>query len=186
MDVMEQTCGQHSKEGNYKPELPEEEPPQLSNNSEGQTLKIIGMAYHGIHLLCVGSTYPNLKPVEPVMLQLCFLISSGIHSNKGGSRAKTVMLYRIVHKLVFIPITPFLIPARKFRSHNMRFLIPQSTGTAQTINRECAVLLLPKCHPYLELAAIFFGLSTQLIDLQGPAAIQHHVHIDLIQILPCI
>ena len=58
MKNMEQTCGQHSKEGNYKPELPEEEPPELSNNSEEQMLRITDTAYHGICLLHMGYTHP--------------------------------------------------------------------------------------------------------------------------------
>ena len=41
------------------------------------------------------------------------------------------MLYRIVHQLVIIPVTPFLIPARASRGHNMRFLIPQLTVNGQ-------------------------------------------------------
>ena len=44
-----------------------------------------------------------------------------------------------------------------------------------TVDSEHASLLLLKCHPYLEPAAIISGLNTQLGDLQGPAAIQHHV-----------
>ena len=42
-------------------------------------------------------------------------------------QSKTVMLYTVVHQLVSIPVTPFLISARALRGHNMRFLIPQST-----------------------------------------------------------
>lgn len=42
-------------------------------------------------------------------------------------QCKSVMLYRIVHNLVAIPATPYLIPARTSRGHSMKFLIPQST-----------------------------------------------------------
>lgn len=42
-------------------------------------------------------------------------------------QSKTVMFYRIVHQLVAIPATPFLIPTRASRGHTMRYLIPQST-----------------------------------------------------------
>ena len=45
-------------------------------------------------------------------------------------QSKTVILYRVVHQLVSIPVTPFLIPARALRGHNMRFLTPQSTVNA--------------------------------------------------------
>ena len=42
-------------------------------------------------------------------------------------QSKTVMLYRVVHQLVSIPVTPFLIPIRASRCHNMRYAIPRST-----------------------------------------------------------
>ena len=45
-------------------------------------------------------------------------------------QCKTVMLYRVVHQLVSIPVTPFLTPVRDLRGHNMKFLIPQSTVNA--------------------------------------------------------
>ena len=41
-------------------------------------------------------------------------------------QCKTVMLYSIVHQLIAIPTTPFLIPGRSFRGHDMKFMIPQS------------------------------------------------------------
>ena len=64
---MEQTCGQPSKEGKYKPKLPEEEPPQLSNNSKGQVLQITGTAYHGICLLLWDPhTQRNINKLEMV------------------------------------------------------------------------------------------------------------------------
>ena len=45
-------------------------------------------------------------------------------------QSKTVMLYRVVHQLVSIPVTPFLIPTRASRGHNMRYAIPRSTVNA--------------------------------------------------------
>ena len=45
-------------------------------------------------------------------------------------QSKSVMFYRIVHNLVAIPATPFLIPARGSRGHNMRFCRHQSTVNA--------------------------------------------------------
>ena len=42
-------------------------------------------------------------------------------------QVKSAMLYRIVHNLVAIPATPFLIPVRTHRGYSMKFLIPQST-----------------------------------------------------------
>ena len=45
-------------------------------------------------------------------------------------QCKTVMLYRIVHQLIAIPTTPFLIPGRSFRGHDMIFMIPQSSVNA--------------------------------------------------------
>ena len=45
-------------------------------------------------------------------------------------QSKTVMLYRVVHQLVSILVTPFLIPARVSRGHNMKFAIPQSLVNA--------------------------------------------------------
>ena len=42
-------------------------------------------------------------------------------------QVKSTMLYRIVHYLVAIPATPFLIPVRTSRGHSMKFLTPQST-----------------------------------------------------------
>ena len=45
-------------------------------------------------------------------------------------QSKTVMLYRVVHQLVSIPVTPFLIPIRASRCHNMRYAIPRSTVNA--------------------------------------------------------
>ena len=42
-------------------------------------------------------------------------------------QVKSAMLYRIVHNLVAIPVTPFLIPVRTSRGHSMKFFIPQST-----------------------------------------------------------
>ena len=42
-------------------------------------------------------------------------------------QVKSAMLYRIVHTLVAIPVTPFLIPVRTSRGHSMKFFIPQST-----------------------------------------------------------
>ena len=43
---------------------------------------------------------------------------------------KTVMLYRIIHDMVAIPTTPFLIPARASRGHSMRFCCPKSIMNA--------------------------------------------------------
>ena len=61
------TCRQHSKEGSYKPELPKEKPPQLSNNSEGQMLQIIGTVYHKICLPRMRSTHSsNINRLEMV------------------------------------------------------------------------------------------------------------------------
>ena len=45
-------------------------------------------------------------------------------------QSKTVMLYRVVHQLVSIPVKPFLIPTRASRGHNMRYAIPRSTVNA--------------------------------------------------------
>ena len=45
-------------------------------------------------------------------------------------QSKPVLFYRIVHNLIAIPATPFLIPARASRGHNMRFCRPQSTVNA--------------------------------------------------------
>ena len=42
-------------------------------------------------------------------------------------QVKSAMLYRIVHNLVAIPSTPFLIPVRTSRGHSMKFFISQST-----------------------------------------------------------
>ena len=49
---------------------------------------------------------------------------------QGRMQSKTVMLYRVVHQLVSIPVTPFLIPIRASRCHNMRYAIPRSTVNA--------------------------------------------------------
>ena len=47
-------------------------------------------------------------------------------------QAKVVMFYRIVHGLVAVQTTPFLIPAAMTgtRGHNMRYLVPQSKVNA--------------------------------------------------------
>ena len=46
---------------------------------------------------------------------------------KRRMQVKSAMLYWIVHNLVAIPATPFLIPVRTSRGHSMKFFIPQST-----------------------------------------------------------
>ena len=81
---------------------------------------------------------------------------------------KTVVLYRVVHQLVSISDTPFLIPARVSKGHNMKFAIPQSSVNS-----------FPNlCHTSLEPAPSVSSLSTKLGGLQGPASIQLHVHVD--------
>ena len=57
-------------------------------------------------------------------------------------QSKTVMLYRVVHKLVSIPVTPFLIPIRASRGHNMRC-------HPKVDSERSSLLLLPMCHPYV-------------------------------------
>ena len=42
-------------------------------------------------------------------------------------QVKSAMLYRIVHNLVAIPVTRFLIPVRTYRGHSMKFFISQAT-----------------------------------------------------------
>ena len=42
-------------------------------------------------------------------------------------QVKSAMLYRTVHNLVAIPVTPFHIPVRTSRGNSMKFFIPQST-----------------------------------------------------------
>ena len=72
----------------------------------------------------------------------------------------------LVHQLVSIPDTPFLIPARVSKGHNMN--IPQSSVNS-----------FPNlCHTSLEPAPSVSSLSTKLGGLQGPASIQLHVHVD--------
>ena len=44
--------------------------------------------------------------------------------------SKTFMWYRVVHQLVSIPVTPFLIPTRASRGNNMIYAIPRSTVNA--------------------------------------------------------
>ena len=60
-------------------------------------------------------------------------ILAGLEWNTPQQRrmqSKTVMLYRVVHQLVSIPVTPFLIPIRTSRGHNLRYAIPMSTVNA--------------------------------------------------------
>ena len=45
-------------------------------------------------------------------------------------QCKTVMLNRVIYHLVFIPVTPFVIPTRASRINNMRYAIPRSTVNA--------------------------------------------------------
>ena len=45
-------------------------------------------------------------------------------------QCKTVILYRIVHQLIGIPTTPFLITGRFSRGRNMRFMYTQSSVKA--------------------------------------------------------
>ena len=45
-------------------------------------------------------------------------------------QSKTVMLYRVVHQMVSIPVTSFLKTARVSRGNDMKFAIPQSSVNA--------------------------------------------------------
>ena len=45
-------------------------------------------------------------------------------------QSKTVMLYRVIHQLVSVPVKPLLIPTRASRGHNMRYAIPRSLVNA--------------------------------------------------------
>ena len=51
-------------------------------------------------------------------------------------QSKSVIFYRIVHNLVAIPATPFLIPARASRRHNMRF----AEGESITLQNDLHIL----------------------------------------------
>ena len=70
----------------------------------------------------VKDEYSTISSVAAMLADLQW---NTLHQRRVQS--KTVTLYRVVHQLISIPITPFLIPARVFGGHTMKFAIPQSS-----------------------------------------------------------
>ena len=54
-------------------------------------------------------------------------------------QSKTVILYRVIYQLVFIPVTPFQIPTRAPRVNNMRYAITGSTVNAHLYSFPSAI-----------------------------------------------
>ena len=86
----------------------------------------------------------RVTAVEKVVWQLCYLTSSGIHSNNEGCRAR-LWCYAVVHQLVSVSVTPFLIIWHT-RDTSKSFKRSQHEIPHPTVNSERASLhLLPKC-----------------------------------------
>ena len=134
--------------GNHKPELSKEEPPQLPINSEGKVLQVTGSTNYGV---CLSHTKRKINKLEMVQRRVTQFVK-GDYSRTSSVTAmladlqwntlqqwrmqsKTVVLYRVVHKLVSIPVKPFLIPKRASRGHNMRYAIPRSTVNAHLYSK---------------------------------------------------
>ena len=89
-------------------------------------------------------------------------------------QSKTVMLYRVVHQLVSIPVTPFLIPIRASRGHNMRYAIPRSTVNAHLCSFFPSAIRTWNKLP----ASTVSAQSLETFRDQLPPGSQHHVHVD--------
>ena len=141
---------------------------QIQRHKKCQIVDIYGLILSVISALCqqTGDGATKSNPVCERWLWKDSSVTSmliDLHWNTPQERrmqVKSAMLYRIVHNLVAIPATPFLIPVRTSRGHSMKFFIPQSTVNSHLI------LLLPKHHPHMEAAARVCRLSCQLRDIQ--------------------
>ena len=81
-------------------------------------------------------------------------------------QAKATMFYHVVHGLVAVPTTPFLIPASVIatRGHSMKYLIPQPSVNAYLY------------FFYPSVMKIWNQLPQQVRGLQAAATEDHHLN----------